>query len=66
MTTQTNSTSTNKTKINAGYETSTFALGVGMTMAALIGIWGTACLVSALISNGPVSLVKNYILALVG
>lgn len=64
MTTNTK-TSTN-TKVNAGYETSKFALGVGITMAALVGIWGAACLVNALLSNGPVNLLKSYFTAITG
>ena len=55
-----------ETKIEPGYETSTFALGVGIAMAAFVGIWGTACLASAMISMGPMNVVKGYISALVG
>ena len=55
-----------KTQVDAGYEVSKFTLGVGITMSALIGIWGTACLLSALSSNGPVTLVKSYLNALLG
>ncbi len=64
MTTTTHTTTTNN--IKAGYETSNFALGVGISMAAIVGLWGTACLVSALMSNGPLSLVKSYITAVLG
>ena len=55
-----------KNNVEAGYETSKFALGLGMSMAALVGLWGTACLVSALMSNGPLSLVKGYLTAVLG
>ena len=64
MTTNTNTTTA--TKIEAGYETSTFALGAGMTMAALVGIWGFACLTSAMISIGPLNVVKGYLTAVIG
>ena len=64
MTTQTN---TNKrTQVDAGYETSKFALGTGICMAALVGLWGAASLISGLAANGPVNLVKSYFMALTG
>jgi len=62
MTTNTNT----NTQVEAGYETSTFALGAGMTMVALVGIWGFACIASAMMSMGPLSVVKGYLTAVVG
>jgi len=62
----TNTKQITNTKVDAGYETSKFTLGVGMIMAALVGIWGAACLVNALVSNGPVNLVKSYLTAVTG
>lgn len=64
MTTNTNTTTRNN--VDARYETSKFVLGVGITLAALIGLWGTVCLVSALMGNGPANLVKSYFSALLG
>ena len=64
MTTTTNTTIENH--IDATYETSTFALGIGITMAALVGIWGTACLVNAMISMGPLNVAQGYFSALIG
>jgi hypothetical protein len=64
MTTTTQTTTA--TQIDAGYETSKFALGAGMTMAALVGIWGAACLASAMISMGPLNVVKGYLTAVIG
>lgn len=64
MTTNTNAAK--KNRVDAGYESSKFALGVGIAMAALIGLWGTVCLVSALAGNGPVNLVNSYFNALLG
>ncbi len=64
MTTNTQTTTNNH--IEAGYETSTFALGAGMTMAALVGIWGFACLASAMMSMGPMDVVKGYLTAVIG
>ena len=55
-----------KTQVDAGYETSKFALGVGLCMAALVGLWGFASLISGLAGNGPVNLVKSYLTALTG
>ena len=59
-------TNTTRTQVDAGYETSKFALGVGIAMAALIGLWGTVSLISALASNGPIGLIKAYVSAVVG
>ncbi len=64
MTTTTQTTTT--TQIDPGYETSTFALGVGITMAALIGIWGFTCLASALFSQGPLNVIQGYFSAVIG
>jgi hypothetical protein len=62
----TNTQTTTNTQIEAGYETSKFALGVGIAMAALVGLWGTACLVNAMIGMGPLNVVKGYITAVIG
>jgi len=52
-------------EISVGEEASKFALKVGVVMAALIGVWGVACLVGGLVSVGSVSaLVKSYFVAL--
>ncbi len=64
MTTNTHTTTRNQ--VEAGYETSKFALGLGMTMAALVGIWGTACLASAMVSMGPLNVVQGYLTAVIG
>ena len=61
-----NTQTTTKKQVDAGYETSKFALGTGMAMAAIVGIWGTACLVCALVSVGPMNVVKGYLTALLG
>ncbi len=59
-------TTTMTTQIDTTYETSKFALGVGLSMAALVGLWGAASLISALASNGPAGLVKSYLTAVIG
>ena len=35
-------------------------------IAALIGLWALACLVSALLKRGPLGLIKDYFAALTG
>jgi hypothetical protein len=62
----TNTQTTTRNQVEAGYETSKFALGLGITMAALVGIWGTACLASAMISMGPLNVVQGYLTAVIG
>ncbi len=62
----TNTQTTTRNQVDAGYETSKFALGLGMTMAALVGLWGTACLASALVSAGPLNVLKGYFTAVIG
>ncbi len=62
----TNTHTTTNTQIEAGYETSKFALATGTAMAAFIGIWGAACLTSAMISVGPLNVVKGYLTAVIG
>jgi hypothetical protein len=62
----TNTNTAQRIQVDAGYETSKFALGVGLSMAALVGLWGVASLISALASNGPVTLVKGLFTAVTG
>jgi len=64
MNTKTNTTK--EQKVNVTYETSKFALGVGISMAAIIGIWSMASLFSALASNGPIGLIKSFFTAVTG
>ena len=59
MTTNTNTTTRNQ--VDAGYETSKFALGVGISSAALIGLRACACMVSALTNNGIVEVAKGLL-----
>lgn len=64
MTTQT--TTTQKTRIDVGQEAGKFAVtGIGIT-AALIGLWATACLMVAFLSNGVGTMVRGYITTLTG
>lgn len=61
-----NTITTSRTQVNAGYETSKFALGVGISAAAMIGLWATACMVSVLLSNGVVGTAKALLTAITG
>jgi hypothetical protein len=63
---RTNTQVTHKTQVNAAYETSKFALGTGITMAALVGIWACACMISALASGGIGGVIKGFITAVTG
>jgi hypothetical protein len=61
-----NTNITSKIQAEVGYEASKFALGTGMVMAALIGIWGAVCLISAFVSVGPLNVLKGYLTAMIG
>jgi len=55
-----------ETKVDAGYEASRFALNVGMGIAALIGVWGAACLIGGLATNGLGGLLRGFLTAITG
>ncbi len=57
-------TQTNSTEVN--YEISKFALNVGIGMAALIGIWGAACMIGGLAANGAVGMAAGFLGAVMG
>ncbi len=59
MTTYTN-TKTNS-QVDASYETSKFALGFGISSAALVGLWACACMISALTNNGIAEVAKGLL-----
>jgi hypothetical protein len=61
-----NTNTTTRTQVEAGYETSKFALGAGMAAAAMIGLWATACMASVLLSNGFVGTAKALLTAITG
>lgn len=62
----TNTETTIRTQAEVGYETSKFALGVGIATAAMIGIWATACMASAVMNNGIGGTVKALFTAIAG
>ncbi|HID40319.1 MAG TPA: hypothetical protein EYP36_12510 [Calditrichaeota bacterium] len=55
-----------ESKTDIAKETSIFAIGAISVLAALIGIWGLACLIGGLAANGPGGLIRGYITALTG
>ena len=55
-----------ETKTGVGYEASRFALNAGMGMAALIGLWGLACLIGGLATNGFGGLLRGFWIAVTG
>ncbi len=55
-----------KTTINTGHEAARFALNTGMGMAALIGLWGMACLIGGLATSGFGGLLRGFITAVTG
>lgn len=64
MTANTQTTTRNQTEV--GYETSTFALGVGIAAAAMTGLWATACMVSVIMNNGLGGTIKGLFTAITG
>lgn len=63
---RTNTITNTGTQTNTAYETSKFALTVGMATAAMIGLWACACMVSVLANNGIAGVVKGLITAVSG
>jgi hypothetical protein len=55
-----------ETKTDVGLEASKFGLRVGMGMAALIGLWGVACLIGGLASYGVGGMLRGYLTAITG
>ncbi len=57
---------TQKTKTDLNYESSKFALSVGVVSAAMIGLWGIVCLVAGVMNGGIGTMVKGYVTAITG
>ena len=65
--TVTTQTQTNiETSVDALYETSQFAMGVGMVSVALIAFWAMICMASAIFSNGIAGVIKSFFSAVTG
>jgi hypothetical protein len=58
--------SDSRTRTDLTQETSQFIFTIVSAVALLIGIWGAACLISGLISNGALAMFKGYISAITG
>ena len=58
----------NKTesKVEVGQETAKYTVGAISVLAALIGIWGMACLIGGFLTNGAGGMLQGYISALTG
>lgn len=59
-------TTTEKDDLHLSEECSNFTVQLGAVACALLGIWGLACLLAALLSAGPVAMVRGYITAITG
>ena len=53
-------------KTDISNEASKFGVSVVFGMSALIGIWGAACMISGLASNGVGGMLRGYITAVTG
>lgn len=59
----TKDTAKTTTDINIAEETSKFGIRVMLSMSVVIGIWGAACLIGGLASEGVVGLAKGFLTA---
>ena len=64
MTAQTTTRTT--ANVDVAQETGQYAVKAIGVLAALIGIWGTACLIGGLANSGATGLVKGFVTALTG
>ncbi len=55
-----------ETRVDVGTETARFTVGAINVVAALIGVWGFACLIGGLAANGAGGLLRGYITAVTG
>ena len=61
-----NSNTQTKARTDVGYEASRFALHAVMGLASLIGLWGMACLIGGLATNGFGGLLRGFWTAVTG
>ncbi len=52
--------------VDVGTETSKATLGIGIGLAALIGIWGAACLIGGIAAAGLTGTIAGYVKAVSG
>ena len=55
-----------KVNVDISHEVMSFIAKVMGVSIAFIGVWAIACLVSALISVGPMQMLRGYITAITG
>ena len=55
-----------KIQVNLADEVMSFTIKAGIATCALIGIWGISCIVSAMVSAGPMAMLRGYITAITG
>ena len=55
-----------KIQVNLADEVMGFTLKAGIALCALIGIWGVTCIISTMISAGPIAMLRGYITAITG
>ncbi len=55
-----------KESVDVGVEASKTALGVGIALSALVGLWAVACLIGGLSSSGVLDTIRGYISAVTG
>ena len=56
----------NETRTDLNHEISQFIFTIVSATALLVGIWGAACLIIGLVSNGAFSMFRGYISAITG
>ena len=50
-----------ETRTDVAQETSSFSVGVIMTMAGIIGIWAISCLIGGLANGGFSALIRGFV-----
>ncbi len=55
-----------KVQVDLADEVMSFTMKAGVAICALIGIWGISCIVSAMVSAGPMAMLRGYITAITG
>lgn len=56
----------NRTETDLEHDVSHVSFRIVSAVALIIGIWGAACLISGLLSNGVMNMVRGYITAITG
>lgn len=55
-----------KVKVDLTEEVARFSFRAGAVVCGLIGVWALSCLISGLVSAGPVEMITGYIQAVTG